>query len=161
MTCTSVQGRSQVAYVAMNKFQPYESPRFHWAPASTSMESLVLTRLIAAAGVDSVGLPGPTCQGGKNSLVISQPFSKQDAKIHLMIMNDHWWFDDSSFMFDGFLPFWSVLYSTPCIIRIGYSTDVQEISASMAQLGSSALGAPRNYPFETHGINMASHHFRG
>ena len=25
----------------------------------------------------------------------------------------------------------------------------------MAQLGSSALGAPRNYPFETHGINMA------
>lgn len=90
MTCTSVQGRSQVAYVAMNKFQPYESPRSHWAPASTSMESLVLTRLIAAAGVDSVGLPGPTCQGGKISLVISQTIFQ--TKIHLMIMNDHWWF---------------------------------------------------------------------
>ena len=84
-----------------------------------------------------------------------QPFSKQDAKIHLMIMNDHWWFIFYvrwfSMVFYHFDPF--------CIIHMyntyRYSTDVQEISAGMAQLGSSALGAPRNYPFETHGINMA------
>lgn len=114
MTCTSVQGRSQVAYVAMNKFQPYESPRSHWAPASTSMESLVLTRLIAAAGVDSVGLPGPTCQGGKISLVISRTIFQ--TKIHLMIMNDHWWFIFYVWWFSSILIRF-VLYI--CIIRIG------------------------------------------
>lgn len=83
-----------------------------------------------------------------------KPFSKQDAKIHLMIMNDHWWFIFYvrwfSMVFYHFDPF--------CIIRHRYVSVILRMFKKFLPAWRSWVHQLWVHLESTHGITHGIHH---